>query len=42
VQKFQDLADLTKFHNSEGVFVFIDEAHRSQNLVANVETQKVS
>jgi type I restriction enzyme R subunit len=42
VQKFQDLAELTEFHNPDGVFVFIDEAHRSQNLVADAENKKVS
>ncbi|CAG8554552.1 7389_t:CDS:2, partial [Ambispora gerdemannii] len=40
IQKFQDLAELTEFHNSEGVFVFIDEAHRSQNLAADIENKK--
>lgn len=42
VQKFQDLAGLTEFRNPQGVFIFIDEAHRSQNLVVDVENKKVS
>ncbi|MCE8159091.1 MAG: type I restriction endonuclease subunit R [Candidatus Moeniiplasma glomeromycotorum] len=46
VQKFQDLVDLKEkkiiFDNPAGVFVFIDEAHRSQNLIADTETKKVS
>jgi len=42
VQKFQDLNDLTEFNNPKGVFVFIDEAHRSQNLVADAESKKAS
>ncbi|CAH1755738.1 9166_t:CDS:2 [Entrophospora sp. SA101] len=45
VQKFQDLVDLKEnkiiFENKAGVFVFIDEAHRSQNLIAYNETKKV-
>ncbi|CAJ0833593.1 8424_t:CDS:2, partial [Entrophospora sp. SA101] len=44
VQKFQDLVDLKEnkitFENKAGVFVFIDEAHRSQNLIADNETKK--
>ncbi|WP_172575204.1 DEAD/DEAH box helicase family protein [endosymbiont GvMRE of Glomus versiforme] len=40
IQKFQDLADLTEFNNPKRVFVFIDEAHRSQSLVADTEDKK--
>jgi len=39
IQKFQEL---TEFHNPKGLFVLIDEAHRSQNLVADAEEKKVS
>ncbi|CFW92686.1 Putative type-1 restriction enzyme [endosymbiont DhMRE of Dentiscutata heterogama] len=39
IQKFQEL---TEFHNPKGLFVLIDEAHRSQNLVADAEQKKVS
>jgi type I restriction enzyme R subunit len=46
VQKFQDLVDLKEnkitFENKAGVFVFIDEAHRSQNLIVDAENKKVS
>jgi len=39
IQKFQEL---DKFDNPAGLFVLIDEAHRSQNLVADAEQKKVS
>lgn len=39
IQKFQEL---NEFRNSEGLFVLIDEAHRSQNLVTDAEQKKVS
>ncbi|MCE8163719.1 MAG: HsdR family type I site-specific deoxyribonuclease [Candidatus Moeniiplasma glomeromycotorum] len=46
VQKFQDLVDLKEkkiiFENKAGVFIFIDEAHRSQNLIVDAENKKVS
>jgi type I restriction enzyme R subunit len=40
IQKFRDLENLIEFNNPKGVFVFIDEAHRSQGITADDENKK--